>query len=273
MRKILKLRAARGFTLLELSITLAIMGVIAAAVLVPFVMQVTQRNIAATEKLLEEAREALIGYAIARGRLPCPASATSNGVEKFDAAGGGNEINGDCESDFGFLPAVTLGFSTVNSKGYAVDAWGAGDANRIRYAVWTGAVGGSSFPFTREGGMRSATAAELAKAWMFHVCSNGSAITGSPPLCSNSPAPPAVPANTLTLNAPVVIWSAGANSATGGTGTDESHNPNPKSESSTDRTFVSRGRSDVAGAEFDDVVTWVSVGSLVSRMVLGGALP
>ena len=32
-------------------------------------------------------------------------------------------------------------------------------------------------------------------------------------------------------------------------------------------------RSDLAGNEFDDIVTWLAVGNLVSRMVLGGQLP
>jgi len=36
---------------------------------------------------------------------------------------------------------------------------------------------------------------------------------------------------------------------------------------------VSRSRSDVAGSEFDDIVTWLSIGNLVSRMVLAGQLP
>jgi type II secretory pathway pseudopilin PulG len=171
-----------GFTLLELALTLGIMGMIAGAILVPFVSQIAQRNVAATEKLLEEAKEALIGFAVARGRLPCPATAASNGVEQFDTANGGNAVNGDCLSDFGFLPAVTLGFSPVNNQGYAIDAFGGGDVNRIRYAVWTGTVAGVQWAFTKEGGMRTATASELSKAWLFHVCSTGTSVSGAPPL-------------------------------------------------------------------------------------------
>jgi hypothetical protein len=36
---------------------------------------------------------------------------------------------------------------------------------------------------------------------------------------------------------------------------------------------VSHSRSTAAGNEFDDVVTWLSVNNMVSRMVLGGSLP
>lgn len=266
-------RRNSGFTLIELALTLGIMAMIAGAILVPLVSQISQRNVAATEKLLEEAKEALIGFAVARGRLPCPATAASNGIEQFDTANGGNAINGDCFSDFGFLPAVTLGFAPVNNQGYAIDAFGGGDASRIRYAVWTGTVAGVTWPFTKEGGMRTATASELSKAWLFHVCSTGLTVTGVPPLCSNNPVPPSIPLNTLTLNAPAVIWSVGANAGTGGTGTDEAQNPNPRNEASTDRVFVSHSRSTVTANEFDDVITWLSVNNMVSRMVLGGSLP
>jgi hypothetical protein len=80
---------------------------------------------------------------------------------------------------------------------------------------------------------------------------------------------------TLTDSTPVVVWSPGANAATtGGASADEMQNPNPSANGgSLDKIFVSRTRIDVPGSEFDDVVTWVSVGNLVGRMVLGGVLP
>src|SRR5256885_9307753 len=96
-----------GFTLIELALTLAVMAILASAVLVPFVAQVAQRKTAVTEKTLEQIKEALLGYATATGRLPCPALSTSNGIEAF--AVGGDISNGICASFVGFLPAVTLG--------------------------------------------------------------------------------------------------------------------------------------------------------------------
>jgi hypothetical protein len=72
----------------------------------------------------------------------------------------------------------------------------------------------------------------------------------------------------------VVIWSPGANAlTTGGTATDESQNPNPRSEGSTDALFVSRTRSDDAANPFDDVVSWIGINTLVNRMVAAGQLP
>ena len=260
-------RRSAGFTIFELAIALAIIAVLTGAVLVPFVAQVTQRNISSTQRILEEAREALIGYATATGRLPCPATSTSGGAEQF--AVGSTAADGKCATFYGYLPAVTLGFTPVDNQGFAVDAWGTSKDNRIRYAVWSGAIAPAgvtnNYPFTKTDGMRTATPGAMAATKMFYVCSSGTGVTAGTD-CGAAPL--------LTNNTPVVIWSVGANaSTTGGTSADEAQNPNPKNETSTDVIFVSRTRLDVPGSEFDDVVTWISVGNLVSRMVLGGMLP
>jgi type II secretory pathway pseudopilin PulG len=261
-----------GFTILELAITLSIMAVLAVGILVPFVAQVSQRKIADTERILEQAKEALLGYATATGRLPCPATAASNGFESF--AAGGTVANGNCALTgthfIGFLPAATLGFTPIDSQGYAIDGW-ATSQNRIRYAVANQTVNGSANPFTRSDGMRAATPADLATADLLFVCSSGTGAVATPPACG-------VGSATLTRNAPAVLWSSGANAGTGGASVHEAQNPHPNGSAATpfgsaDRIFVSRTMGDTAGGEFDDVVTWLSVGNLVSRMVLGGQLP
>ena len=262
----------RGFTILELAITLSIMAVLAVGILIPFVAQVSQRKVADTERVLEQAKEALLGYATATGRLPCPATAASNGFESF--ATGGNVSNGNCTLTgthfIGFLPAATLGFTPIDSAGYAIDGW-ATTHNRIRYAVANQTINGSANPFTRTDGMRDATPAQLATADLLFVCSSGTGAVAATPACGGAAA-------TLTRNAPAVVWSSGANAATGGTSVDEAQNPHPNGSASpaygsADRIFVSRTAGDTAGGEFDDIVTWLSVGNLVSRMVLGGQLP
>jgi prepilin-type N-terminal cleavage/methylation domain-containing protein len=257
-----------GFTLLELAITLSIIAMLAGAVLVPLVAQIAQRNTVATEKTLDQIKEALLGYATATGRLPCPATAGSNGLEVF--AAGGSIANGNCATFVGFLPAVTLGFTPVDSQGFAIDGW-ATTQNRIRYAVSNqpvnGPVGAVNNPFTRSNGMRSATAAALAGTDLLFVCASGAPSADPAVHCG-----PGVPATggslVLTRNAPVVVWSVGANAATGGASVDEAQN-----NFTADRTFVSHTATTTAGAEFDDLVTWIATGNLVSRMVLGGQLP
>jgi prepilin-type N-terminal cleavage/methylation domain-containing protein len=254
-----RLTAASGFTLLELALTLAILGVLAAGILVPFVAQVAQRKTADTERILEQAKEALMGYATATGRLPCPATAGSNGQESPSNAA----ATGACTSFYGYLPAVTLGFTPVDAQGYAIDSWGAGAMSRIRYAVsnYNGNV------FTKTGGMRSVGPAGLDAPLIF-VCGSGTGVNAATPTCGS--------AVMLTDRAPAVIWSLGANAATGGgTSVDEAQNafPGALSGGAVDRLYVSRSMSGAAGNEFDDVITWLSVGNLVSRMVLGGQLP
>jgi hypothetical protein len=255
--------------------------VLAVGILVPFVAQVSQRKVADTERILEQAREALVGYATATGRLPCPAIEGTNerGVERF--ATGGNVSNGNCESFTGFLPAVTLGFSPIDADGYAIDGW-ATRFNRIRYAVSNQTLtpaGGTAVtnPFTRAEGMREATAASIAAAPLLFVCASGTSSNNVNLHCGPGAAGSGG-SLTLTTNAPAVIWSNGANARTGGTNVHEAQNPHPNGSAtpafgSADRVFVSRTLSDATGSEFDDVVTWLSVGNLVSRMVLGGQLP
>lgn len=254
------LRRSSGFTLLELALTLAILGMLAAGVLVPFVAQVAQRKTADTERILEQAKESLIGYATVTGRLPCPATDTSNGQESPNNAA----ATGGCTSFYGYLPAVTLGFTPIDAQGYAIDGWGSGALSRIRYSVsnYNGNV------FTKTGGMRGVGPAGLDAPLIF-VCGSGSGVNAATPTCGAT-------AVLLTDRAPAIIWSLGTNAATGGgAGVDEAQNgfPGALAGGATDRLYVSRGMSNAPGNEFDDVVTWLSVGNLVSRMVLGGQLP
>jgi len=248
-----------GFTILELALTLAILAVLSVGILVPFVAQVSQRNIANTERILEQAKEALLGYAIVNGRLPCPATDTSKGKESVS-----NPATGLCTSFFGYLPAATLGFTPIDSEGYALDGWGT-RLNRIRYAV---SDHNGANTFTLAGGMKSAGPSAFDVPLIF-VCSSASGVNAATPTCG------AGASVQLTNGAPVVIWSVGANALSAGASADEEQNafPGALSGGAVDRLYVSHGINSKPGSEFDDIVTWLSVGNLVSRMVLAGALP
>ena len=74
---------------------------------------------------------------------------------------------------------------------------------------------------------------------------------------------------TLASNAVAVVWSVGANGATGGTSVHEAQNPNPNG-GSADVVFVTRTPSNVTGNEFDDIVSWIPATALLSRIVLAG---
>src|SRR5688572_19678459 len=76
-----------GFSLVELAITLAIVAVLTTAVLVPLVTQVREANVRTTNRILADARDALLGFAALNGRLPCPAVAGATGTEAWETGG------------------------------------------------------------------------------------------------------------------------------------------------------------------------------------------
>ncbi len=260
-----KCEKTAGFTLVEMAVVLVIVALMLGGLLVPLSAQMEQRNLVTSQRDLETAREALIGYALAHGRLPCPATAASNGLEKFDTAAGGNATNGICEGFFnGFLPAATLGVQPVDNNGFAVDGWGGNAANRIRYAVSNTTVNAITNPFTRNNGMKNAGIANIGNAALLYVCSGAPAGAG----CTGT--------TQLTDAAVFVVYSVGRNALTGGAGGDEVVNPNPvDSATGNDAVFVSHEPTSAAaaGGEFDDLVSWVSSSLLIGKMVAAGQLP
>ena len=142
-------RNTGGFTLIEMAVAMFIIVLLIGSFLVPLQTQIENRNYDQTQRILEQAREALIGYATANGRFPCPASATSNGAEDPTPATGTCAVAVTGANVYhGFLPAATLGFTPVDANGYAIDAWGLSPQNRIRYAVSSVTVNTISRPFT-----------------------------------------------------------------------------------------------------------------------------
>lgn len=242
-----------GFTLVEMAIVLVIVGVLLGGMLIPLSAQIDQRNVSDTQKTLSDIKEALIGYAIVYGRLPCPASSTSNGTESFATSPAvGNAGNGICSNFYnGFVPAATLGITPVDSQGYAIDAWN----NRIHYAV----TNVSTNAFTTTNGIMYTGISALAPNLL--VCSTATGITASS--CGAA-------SNFLTFSpgVPVVIYSTGKNGASGGTSADEAANPNPNS-GNNDRVFVSH----LPTPTFDDMVVWLSPNILYNRMLQAGKLP
>jgi prepilin-type N-terminal cleavage/methylation domain-containing protein len=98
-------RARRAFTLLEVLVAMVILAILASGLAIPLAAQVELRRQEATRRQLDEAKEALLGFAAAHGRLPCPASEASRGLESF--AAGGDSANGLCSNFYdGYLPAA-----------------------------------------------------------------------------------------------------------------------------------------------------------------------
>ena len=71
--------AQQGFTLIELAIVMLVLTILAAGILVPLTSSIEMKRYEATQKILQEAREALIGYAMSHQGCttasliyPCP---------------------------------------------------------------------------------------------------------------------------------------------------------------------------------------------------------
>ena len=235
-----------GFTLVEMAIVLVILGFVLGALLMPFQAQREQIFLAQTNATLETAKQALLGFAQQQGRLPCPATAISNGAEL--PLGGGA-----CTQQVGFLPAATLGIEPTDAQGFALDGWN----NRIRYAVTQfNTAGGAVTPdFT--------TSNEMANIGIANLVPNIR-------VCATSVAANCTAAINLINNAVVVIYSIGATGAQAVGGADETENLN--AVGNIDTVFVSHDSTSTAGAEFDHRVTWISPYVLYNAMIQAGQL-
>jgi hypothetical protein len=251
-----------------MAIALFVMVLLLGGLLVPLRTQVENRSFDNTREMLNEAREALLGYVVAQGYFPCPAD-TGNGQE----AAGSNHGTGACPATVtgtnvyaGFLPAVTLGVTPVDGQGYALDAWSTGSAlNRIRYAVANATVGGITNPFTRTDGMRNATMNSIIQSTtLLYVCSTGTGITAAG--CASA-------ASELGNNAIAVVWSLGKNAASGG-GTAPHEDKNQRAAlTSYTRVFIRADLSGAAGSVFDDQLTWIGPALAFNRLIAAGTLP
>ena len=260
--------AASGFSLIEIAVVLLILSVLISIVAIPISSQVEARRVEDTRKQVELAKEALMGFAVSQGKLPCPASAISNGTASYCASGTGAcaatiivQAHGRCSDPNGFLPAVTLGISPIDAQGYAVDAWQDGSsARRILYAVsrFESPVGSGTYPVTASSGIRTATMDTVAASPHLYICATGLAAAPPTSNCGGS-------VTTLSTQAAAVIYSLGKNGTTpfAALSFDEQNNQNP------DIVFTAGDPN----ATFDDIVTWVSLNVLFGRMVQANKLP
>lgn len=240
------MKQTQGFTLIELAIVLVIITILIGGLAMPLSAQIQARRIAETNKTLEEARDAIIGYAMthktisAHPYLPCPDT---------DGDGKENRSGDECLKSYGFFPWVDIGSAPS-------DAWG----NRLGYVVESQladkAVGFSSatiLPDPPTSGWK-----QIAKA---QGCATVDVAAGLPFL--------------LISHGPNG-WGArnvNGNTLADPTGPDEIENlsPNPV-PSNDDGCYVSRvpSKPDGAGGEFDDLVTWLPFGTLFSRACPSG---
>ena len=257
-----------GFTLVELAVVIAIVGLILGAFLAPLRAQIDASRIRDTERMLGEIGQALIGYAITRGALPCP-DVASDGIDgAAPAACTGTALEG-------FLPFQALGVPRA-------DAWG----RLFRYRV------------TQEFSIRAVTGQPPAAGRLdlndtgdITVLTRGDdpGTAGAIELKHQSVA------TAFTRTAPALVLSSGPNGL-GGIGAVTGTALSPPSGAAADEienvdadaTFVSRVHSRGTGGcddadetsvppppscGFDDLVVWISTPVLMGRLVEARVLP
>lgn len=247
-----------GFSLVELAIVLVVASVLATSLLTPLAAQSESRRIAETKRTLNEVRDALLGFAIAFGRMPCPAKGSATGIE----AGGGTAAcsSGGSGAAGGYVPAITLGLSPSDDQGYLLDAWG----GRLRYAVSAGPAGAAT-TFTDSNGMRNYWAGQgTPPPSSLQICSGAASIAHAGAANADCAS-----ASALTQSAVAVVYSTGKNPD------DAARGPDAGANRDGDRVFVAHDARSAGGngGEFDDQLLWLPPTILYNRLVAAGRLP
>ncbi len=227
--------ACQGFTLVEMAMVLVIVGLLLGGGLTVLSTQIEQQKVKGTERQLEEVKEALIGFALVNGRLPCPAVSAVNGAEKTTCT---TEATAS-----GFIPWTTLGVNKM-------DGWN----KVIRYSVTPAFANVTPFRLstvpTKTVQARNATGALVPVA---------------------NPVPAIVFSHGRRSWGTTDAGAAIPNESSGATNLDETAN-NTATVNFIQRTF-SEGTGAASGGEYDDIVTWLSPNILFSRMVQAGKSP
>lgn len=242
--------AQHGFSLVELAVVLVIVSLLAGGLIFGLSGQREQIQSKEARQQLETIREVLLGFAMANGRLPCPADPTV-------AANGGDELvqqcvvardhlapyvcvatDQQCAREYGTLPWRLLGIQES-------DVWG----NRFSYFV------GYEFSDPLIKGEIN-----VGRRTRFTLDTNGRANIQDG--MGNNIAS-AIPAVVVSHgNRSVGAYQTTGNQLPGAAG-DEAENANAT------LTFVSHTPTD----NFDDLLEWISPHLLKSRLVAVGKLP
>ncbi len=262
-----------GFSLIELALVLAIVGLVSGGLAFPLAAQITQKHVQETQEKLQATTEALVGYAVLNGHLPCP---DSNGDGLADTSCNDSALS-NSNVVLGDVPWATLGLP------FQSDAWN----NRLRYAV--GADLTCNFSKLNGSGTPSNTcnfSTQPSSTRLGIDCTANTA--GGVPLlpgCSKANGT-GESANVATYVA-FLVFSYGKNAygAVSQDGTitypaptspDELKNMHTVSVAANlQRRFVYRTATNNTSqvGEFDDQMQWVSVNTLAAKLLAAGQWP
>lgn len=231
--------SVQGFTLVEMAVVLVIVGLVLGGLLLPLSAQLDQRNLSEGRKQIEEIKEALIGYALINGQLPCPADPA-----KATGTAGAGVV--DCAfSPAGVVPWVTLGLKET-------DPWG----RRFAYRVT------SLFADNIAANTYGCVPAVPPASSSFALCSVGDMTVLN-----------AAGGVNVALNVSAVVISYGKNGFGGylpsGAQVAASANADEQENTLANTTFVDK----TIDAVYDDLTAWVSSPILFNRIIAAGKLP
>lgn len=234
----------RGFSLLETAVVLVVFGLLAGGIVKTLGAQHEQARIGEARAQLASIREALIGFALVYGRLPCPATpelpANDNqaGLEALVCIADCPSGHLTCPREHGVVPWQTLGVA-------ATDPWG----NRLTYFVDRDFSKPLS-PDDMTAGLRSHIRLDSAGRANIQERFGTNTLSGIPVL--------------IVSHGPRALGAYTSNGLQhpGATG-DEAENAD------SDLTFIAHPPDD----SFDDVLTWLPTTILKNRLVSVGKLP
>jgi prepilin-type N-terminal cleavage/methylation domain-containing protein len=248
----------QGFTLIEIAIVVLVVGILLGYTVALFPVQQDLKRSRQVDRELDQIIEQLVAFAQVNGRLPCPDSSAGAGV----IDGVEDKLVDDCEAFFGFLPARTIGMNgRFNAQGVLVDPWGTG----YRYAVsdFDVAPADGKIELVSPNGIRNAGIAAVQPD--LFVC-DGSAVVGNNLDCTT------VTGARVVGNVAAVIISLGKDAGNIASNI-QTENTDDFHDGANDKVYIFSTRSEVAGAEFDDVIKWIPSNQLFSKMIEAGQLP
>lgn len=229
--------AQRGFSLVELTVVLVIVALLSSGLILGLSAQHEATMTQDARRQLDATKEALLGFAMANGRLPCPAPANLPNTD----ANAGLAPAPPCDNalQHGVVPWATLGLPET-------DPWG----NRLTY------FGSNRFTAALTGGAQASFTMS----------------TGVPPDNAGLADIRNLAGTTVAIETAAVVVSHGARGAgayrpdgskIAGAAGGELENSNAT------QSFVADTPTDT----FDDHLVWISPNLLKSRLVAVGKLP
>ncbi len=258
----MKIYTHKGFTLIEVAIVFLILAALLSYIFMPLRAQLETTNIREARDKLAEIEEALYGFAIANGRLPCPTQPGLNGQSNPPNPAAHCNNDPGIRGYIGFVPASTLGIKgETNCDGLLLDPWG----RPYMYSISNSSVSGRG-DFVTVNGIRDANG-PTAVIPDIKVCNDLSINCTS---TGGTAATTQAVALIMSLGSRERPNSADENENAGEGGSIASRCGLPSYPIGNDAQYYAASRVEIAGQEFDDLVAWISPNLLYSRLLQAG---